>query len=97
MHAHKIVNEFERLFPNAAVEYALHSGDVTLDRIAVHVEEWPEWAVYKDTYRLLSTLRALDAEMGDAAVCAAIEYAGCLRKTDSLKTLEAEGWEVYED
>lgn len=96
MHAHEIVRQFERLFPNAAVEYALHTGDVTLDRIALHVEGWPEWAVYKDTYRLLSTLRALDAETGDAAVCAAIEAADCLRKTAALKTLEAEGWEVVE-
>lgn len=96
MHAHEIVRQFERLFPGTTVEHALHTDDMTLDRIALHVENWPEWAVYKDTYRLLSTLRALDAETGDAGICAAIERVGCLRKTDSLKALEAEGWEVRE-
>ena len=101
MHAHEIVREFQRIFGGTEVEYALHTDDLTLDRIAVRVAGWPEWAVYRDTHRLLTTLRALAADEGataegDARVCARIEEVGCLRDTASLSALKAEGWEVRE-
>ena len=45
MHAHEIVREFQRIFGGTEVEYALHTDDLTLDRIAVRVAGWPSGSV----------------------------------------------------